>query len=101
MITSDSLHFLRSADGFKLLTELSTADLAEANTLKLLTNLRKRVTPDQAGAALETARLRVKASDKFPDDAPNLFLTRDALEQASHYAISALRAERFKGFGCV
>src|SRR5258708_4430105 len=101
MITQDNLQFLHTSDGFHLLTELRTADLSENNTLKLLTDLRKRHAPDRSAAALETARLRAKACEKFGEDADHLFLTRDALKQASHFAISGLRAERFKGYGCV
>ncbi len=90
MITLESLRFLQSAEGAALLASLKSADLSEANTLKLLTDLRKRYIPEHAAAALETARLRIKARDKFAGDTDQLFFTREALEQASHGAIGDL-----------
>jgi SAM-dependent methyltransferase len=91
MITLDTLQFLRSDTGTDLLTELASCDLSDANTLKLLTQIRKRYSPDNASAALETARLRVKAAEKInPNhaDVNRMFFIREALEQASHWAIS-------------
>lgn len=90
MITLESLRFLQSAQGAELLQQLKSADLSEANTLKLITDLRKRYSADNAVAALETARLRIKARDKFLGNTDNLFFTREALEQASHAAIGEL-----------
>src|SRR3954471_25033947 len=98
MITLDSLHFLQSDAGAELLATLKNADLSDANTLKLLTDLRKRYSPEYAAAALETARLRIKAREKFLKDADQLFLTHEALEQASNGAVSQLRAQWFKGY---
>lgn len=83
MITLESLHFLASSEGERLLARLAGEDLSDANTLRLLTALRKDYAPDEAGAALELARLREKAVEKFGDDARRMFFTRSALEQAS------------------
>ncbi|MEO8607783.1 MAG: class I SAM-dependent methyltransferase [Chloroflexota bacterium] len=91
-ITLNDLEFLSSAMGEVLLERLSHEDLAEANTLRLLTVLRKDFAAEQAGAALEMARLRLKAVDKFGDDAWRLFFTRAALEQASDPLVRAYRA---------
>jgi 2-polyprenyl-3-methyl-5-hydroxy-6-metoxy-1,4-benzoquinol methylase len=87
-----ALYFLESAQGERLLARLADVDLSETNTLRLLTQVRKEYTAEQAGAALEMARLRLKAVDKFGDDARRLFFTRDALEQASDPLVRRYRA---------
>jgi hypothetical protein len=92
----EDLNFLRSARGQALLAELAQGELKSANTLSLLTRLRKHFSPDEASAALELASLRQKAVDKFGDAAPVTWFTREALEQASHPAVRAYRATRFK-----
>jgi len=51
--------------------------------------------PDLARAALETAILRRKAVGKFPF-ADKLYLTREALEQATPYEVASYRATRFR-----
>lgn len=95
----ESLRFLQSAAGINLLAELQTADpqaLSDTNTLKLLTGLRKRYSPDNAAAALETARVRIRARDKFPAEIANrLFSTREALEQATPWLVSELVHRQF------
>src|SRR3989337_2604997 len=52
---------------------------------------------DLARAALEAAILRGEATSKFPF-ADRLYFTREALEQASSFEVSAYRAERFRTF---
>jgi SAM-dependent methyltransferase len=91
-LTLETLAFLDSPAGERLLTRLATEDLSEANTLRLLTALRREVAPEQAGAALKMAHLRLKAVDKFGADATRLFFTRPALEQASDPRIRDWRA---------
>ncbi len=98
MITLQTLRDLQSAAGTQLLAELQIADLSEANTLRLLTQLRKRYPADLSAAALELIRLRQHARAKFLTDTGALFLTREALEQASHVAVSALRPALFEGY---
>lgn len=93
------LDFLTSSAGADLLQRLAHEDLSEGNTLTLLTRLRRDYPPDHAGAALETARLRLKAVDKFDTDAARLFFTRDALEQASDPLIRAYRVQEMSGVG--
>lgn len=92
------VHFLASAAGAALVERLDTEDLSDTNTLRLVTQLRKDYTADQARAALELARLRRKAVDKFGDDARRLFFTRAALEQASDPQIREYRARRLAAF---
>jgi SAM-dependent methyltransferase len=98
MFTPAILRYLQSAHGTDLLESLKNADLSDANTLRLLTQLRKQIPADIAAAALEIAKLRIKARDKFLTNTDHLFLSREALEQASHVAISALRPALFEGF---
>lgn len=62
--------------------------------LRLLTLLRRELSAEQARAAVEMARLRQKAVDKFGADASQMFFTREALEQASDPRIRKYRAER-------
>ena len=50
--TLHDLEFLVSSTGSQLLERLTHEDLNEANTLRLLTALRKDYAPAQAGAAL-------------------------------------------------
>ncbi len=93
-VTLSDVQFLVSGQGTQLLNRLIDEDLSEASTLRLLTTLRKDYTPEQSHAALEMARLRVKAVDKFGSDARAMFFTRDALEQASDPLVRQYRASR-------
>lgn len=63
------IDFLASEAGDSLLDELAAEDLSDAHTLRLITDLRKRYTAQQAAAALSMARVRLKAADKFGMDA--------------------------------
>ena len=91
MLTLDTLRVLQSDAGAALLAELAEADLSDANTLRLLTDLRKQHPANVAAAALETARLRIKGRQKFGERADRMFFTRDALEQATDAQISQYR----------
>lgn len=101
MINLDDLDFLASSAGETLLARLTNEDLSEANTLRLVTLLRKDTPAEQVRAALEMARLRVKGQEKFGSDAGRMFFTRDALEQASDPLIRAYRAERIGKQGVI
>lgn len=90
-ITLDDLAFLTSPAGEKLLTRLADEDTSAENTLRLITSLRKDYGAREAAAALELAQLRKKAVGKFGDEAAGLFLSQDALEQASDPVIRAWR----------
>jgi SAM-dependent methyltransferase len=86
--------------GRAVLARLASDDLSEARTLALLTDLRRTLSPEVAGAALTLARLRVRAVSKF-SRADALFFTPDALEQASGEIVSGWRARRFADFARV
>ncbi len=89
--------FLTTALGVRVLADLAAADLSDAGTLGLLTRLRKTLAPEQAAAAVEQAKLRVKAAAKFGADAERMFFTRDGLEQASDPRIRRYRAAEASG----
>lgn len=92
--TLDDIRYLQSAAGERLLERLRTEDLSDANALALMTKLRKDYGLREASAAVEMARLRLKAVDKFGDDTSKMFFTRAALEQASDPLIRQYRAEK-------
>lgn len=95
-IALSDIEFLASDAGARLLQRLTSEDLSESATLRLITNLRKDYSADQARAAVEMARLRIKAVDKFGTDASAMFFTRDGLEQASDPLIRRYRASQIK-----
>jgi SAM-dependent methyltransferase len=100
-ITLSNLDFLTSDAGASLLQRLALEDLSEANTLALLTRLRKEYDADQARAALTLAQLRRKAEAKFGAGAARMYFTADALEQASDPRISKYRAQTAIGLRVV
>lgn len=100
-ITLSDLDFLTSASGARLLERLAVEDLSEANTLVLLTRLRRDYDSDQARAALTMAQLRRKAEAKFGADAARMYFIPDALEQASDPRISRYRAQAAAGLRVV
>jgi SAM-dependent methyltransferase len=95
-LTLDDLDFLASPAGERLLARLDGEDLSDANTLTLLTALRKDHDARQAGAALTMARLRDRAAAKFGPRAAGMFFTEDGLQQASSPAVSAYRARTLR-----
>jgi SAM-dependent methyltransferase len=99
MLDACTFRLLASPDGRAILARLASADLSDANTLLLLSELRRVVPPEMAGAALTLARLRVRAAAKF-SRADAMFFTPDALEQASGEIVATWRARRFaeRGF---
>src|SRR5262245_37568610 len=100
-LTPDALKhlaFLASDEGLRLLARIHTEDLSPANELRLLTALRKEYTGEQAGAAVEMARLKVRVHDKYGDDARHMFFTREALEQASDPLIRRYRSGIGNGY---
>ncbi|RRR68749.1 MAG: class I SAM-dependent methyltransferase [Candidatus Viridilinea halotolerans] len=99
-LSLDLFHWLRSPVGQTLLAELAERPLAATQTLPELERLRRRFSPAQAAAALELALLRQRAAAKFPA-AAKLFLTREALEQASAAPVAAQRAARLAPYGQV
>jgi SAM-dependent methyltransferase len=101
MITLADLDFLTSDSGARLLARLAGEDLSDANTLALLTALRRDYSADQARAALTLAQLRRKAENKFGPEAQRMFFTAAALEQASDPRISRWRAQTAAGLRAV
>lgn len=91
-VSLDDLLFLTSTRGAALLERLRIADLRDANVLTLITALRKEYPAEDARAAVELARVRAKAVEKFAADAHKMYFTRNALEQASDPRISRYRA---------
>ncbi len=96
-MTLEDLAFLVSPAGAALLAAVAGEDPGDDNTLALLTRLRKTYRAEEARAAVELARLRVKARDKFGQDAAHLYFTRDALEQASDPRVRAYRSATSAG----
>ncbi len=70
---------------------------AEADFLTHFTQLSRLYPPELARLALEVAILRQEAASKFPF-ASRLYLTRDAMQQASAYAVSTYRCQRLRPF---
>lgn len=95
MFSPEILAALRESP--ELLAELMQADLSAAHILPLLTQLRKSYPPEIAAAALETARLRQKATAKF-SRAADMFFTSEALQQASHEIIARHHAQKLNSF---
>ncbi len=88
---AETVDFMLSATGETALQQLHSADLHEVHTVALLGDLRRTFSPTQAGALLTQARLRQKATAKFPH-AHVLYFTPEALEQATTHTIAAHRA---------
>ncbi|MFZ2360028.1 MAG: class I SAM-dependent methyltransferase [Anaerolineae bacterium] len=93
-LTLSLVDFLLSPVAQAALDELAGQDVGEQASLELLTRLRRVWPPEQAAALLDQARLRRKASDKFPHPERLLF-TDDALQQASPRAVATYRAQQF------
>jgi len=90
-INPQTASFLLSPSGHAGLQTLQNQDLAETQTLHLLKELRRTFSANEAGALLALARLRRKAAAKFPF-ADQLFLTAEALEQATAWPVAEHRS---------
>jgi hypothetical protein len=91
---------LLSSEGQAALTAAEELAPTQATYLSCHQRLRKRFSDELVKAALETALLRRKATDKF-SHADRMYFTREALEQASGEEVSQYRAQRFARFGHV
>ncbi|MEK6222168.1 MAG: SAM-dependent methyltransferase, partial [Chloroflexota bacterium] len=91
LLTKEGQWALESAEAFSPIEKDFLADFQM---------LSKRFPREIARAALETAILRGEARKKFPQ-AEKMYFTREALEQASSWEISQVRAARFQGFSQV
>lgn len=97
-VNEEALAFLSGPEGRAVLARLAGADLSDERTLALLTDLRRDLSPELAGAALTLARLRERAEAKF-SRAGAMFFTPQALEQASSEVVARWRARRFAEAG--
>ncbi len=91
-LSLNDIAFLSSDRGRSVLESHAYCDVSEANTLSLLTQLRKALSSEQAAAVLTTLRLRQKADVKFPHLAQQMLFTEESLQQASHPRIRKYRA---------
>ena len=96
----DTFHHLVSPQGQEALAEAQRRQPREVDFLAHFQALSKRYPAELARAALETAILRLEAVAKFPF-ADKLYLTREAMQQASAYAVAQHRAQRFRSFARV
>jgi hypothetical protein len=88
-INEHSVGFLLSAEGRAASAQLDAVD--DEHLLTELEQLRRRYTPDEAGALVALARLRRRAAAKFPA-ADRLFFTAASLEQATAHAVATHHA---------
>lgn len=93
----DSLHALLTPQGQVALQAASALQPREVDFLGCLQQLSRTMPEWLARPALEIAILRREAAEKFPF-AERLYLTREALEQASGWEIARYRAERYRPF---
>ncbi len=91
-LTLDLVDFLFSEQGKDALDMLAHCDLSEANSLSVISNLRKIFTREQASALLDQARLRLRAREKF-ERAAGMWFTEEALQQATHPAVARYHTE--------
>src|SRR3972149_5704585 len=95
-----ALHELLSPAGQQVLAEAEARQPKEVDYLAHFQALRRRHPPPLAQAALEIAIQRGRAVEKFPFGR-KLYFTREALEQASSYAVAAYRVRRYHGHDLV
>lgn len=90
-LSQEEVDFLLSVEADRQLEQLAGQELGGDRTLALLTDLRRTVSPRQAGLLLSQARLRQRAETKFPL-APGMFFVEEALEQATAWDVACHRA---------
>lgn len=95
-IRPDQFEKLRSPDGERLLAVVREANPTDAETLSLITRLRRDWDADLVAAAMTMHALRVKAKGRVRD-ADRLWFTDDGLEQATPSLVADHRAARFAG----
>jgi len=93
----DSFRNLLTDSGQVALASAEELQPREKDYLRHFQVLSRQFTADLARAALETAILRREAAKKFPH-ADRMYFTRQALEQASPYEVSAYRSTRYHPF---
>lgn len=96
----EAFKLLFTKDGQAALGAATELQPEERDFLRHFQNLEKQFPSNLAKAALETAILRKEAVSKFSRP-EQVFLTREALEQASPCAVSQHRCERYRVFKLV
>ncbi len=91
-LSGADVDFLLTDQAQAVLGRLAEEDLGADRTLALLMMLRRDLLPHQAGLLLSQARLRKRASAKFPN-AHQLFFVEEALEQATAWAVARHHAD--------
>jgi SAM-dependent methyltransferase len=91
---------LLSPAGQELLAEVGARAGVESD-LALGTRLRRDHPPELVAAAVTQHELRIKARGKLGGDAARMYLTHDALEQATRASVARARARRLAGSGVV
>jgi SAM-dependent methyltransferase len=91
---------LLTPSGQELLAEVGARAGAESD-LALGTSLRRDHPTELVAAAFTQHQLRTKARGKLGDDAARMYLTPDALEQATRASVARARASRLTGSGVV
>lgn len=95
-IRQGQLEQLQTVEGQAILAAIAARDPAPAETLALVTELRKRWDADLVAAAMTTHTLRQRAAPRFRD-ADRLWLTGDGLEQATSDLVANHRVTRYAG----
>lgn len=90
----DVLHALLSEEGRRVLVRAEREYDAHADALAVGTRLRRDHDADLVAAALSQVELRRRAADKLGGDASSMYLTPEALEQATTRGVAAHRAAR-------
>jgi SAM-dependent methyltransferase len=90
----DVLHALLTDEGQRLLRRAEREYDEHADALAVGTRLRRHDDPDLVAAALSQVEVRRRAATKLGPDAARMYLTPDALEQATTRGVAAHRAAR-------
>lgn len=91
----EAFRWLLTAEGARLLDAAAASVAAGEDTLASQTRLRRTADPAHVAAALTQATLRVRAREKFGEDADRMYFTPDGLEQATRQRVAAHRAARW------
>lgn len=92
-----AFRLLLSPTGQAILRQAEELQPSEADFLTHFTHLSRRHPAELARLALEVAILRREAAGKFPF-ADRLYLSREAMQQASAYPVSSYRSQRLRSF---
>jgi len=92
--------FLTSEQGREWLELASQFAVSPSSHLADVERLRRYLAPDESAAVLEQVQLRAKAKRRFPN-ADRMLFTDAGLQQATHPAVAAYRAQRYAGWKVV